>query len=67
MYQQAIRRFSHFNVIQLSDPAPLPDLLVMALKDVDIDPEDNEDHAAREKIAEVNDLPNSIFLPNCLV
>lgn len=61
MYQQVIRRFSHFNVIQLSDPAPLPDLLLMALKEVDVDPGDDETRETREKIAEVKDYPDSIF------
>ncbi|CAA6667797.1 unnamed protein product [Spirodela intermedia] len=54
MYQQVIRRFSHFNVIQLSDPAPLPDLLRMALKEVDVDPGDDENRETMEKIAEMN-------------
>ncbi|XP_020531791.1 DNA mismatch repair protein MLH1 isoform X1 [Amborella trichopoda] len=33
MYQHALRRFSHFNAIQLSNPAPLYELLMMALEE----------------------------------
>ena len=33
MYQQALCRFGNFNAIQLSEPAPLRELLTMALKD----------------------------------
>ncbi|VAH69608.1 unnamed protein product [Triticum turgidum subsp. durum] len=33
MYQQALCRFGNFNAIQLSEPAPLLELLTMALKD----------------------------------
>ena len=33
MYQQALCRFGNFNAIQLSEPAPLRELLMMALKD----------------------------------
>ncbi|KAJ6291607.1 hypothetical protein OIU76_023647 [Salix suchowensis] len=54
MYQQALRRFAHFNVIQLSDPAPLRVLIMLALKEEDLDPESNENEDLREKIAEMN-------------
>ncbi|MQL71166.1 hypothetical protein Taro_003440 [Colocasia esculenta] len=54
MYQQVIRRFAHFNAIQLSDPAPLPDLLLMALKEMDVDTQGDENDDPREKIAEMN-------------
>lgn len=55
MYQQVLRRFAHFSAIQLSDPAPLPELIMLALKedDLDPDPEDNGDDDLKEKIAEV--------------
>lgn len=54
MYQQAIRRFSHFNAIQLSEPAPLQELLMMALKEEDLESMDHENDDLKQKIAEVN-------------
>ncbi|KAL5776365.1 hypothetical protein ACOSP7_009291 [Xanthoceras sorbifolium] len=54
MYQQALRRFAHFNAIQLSDPAPLSDLIILALKEEDMDPESCENDDLKEKIAEMN-------------
>lgn len=53
MYQQVLRRFAHFNAIQLSDPAPLPELIMLALKEEDLDPESNENDGLKAKIAEV--------------
>lgn len=53
MYQQALRRFSHFNAIQLSDPAPLSELILLALKEEDLDTESSENDDLKEKIAEV--------------
>ncbi|GAB4861470.1 DNA mismatch repair protein [Ancistrocladus abbreviatus] len=54
MYQQVLRRFTHFNAIQLSEPAPLPQLITMALKEEGLDPECNENDDLKEKIAEMN-------------
>ncbi|XP_073139712.1 DNA mismatch repair protein MLH1 isoform X2 [Henckelia pumila] len=54
IYQQVLRRFAHFTAIQLSDPAPLPELIMLALKEEDLDPEGNEDAELKEKIAEMN-------------
>ncbi|KAL2467588.1 DNA mismatch repair protein MLH1 [Forsythia ovata] len=54
MYQQVLRRFAHFNAIQLSDPAPLQELIILALKEEDLDPEGNENVDLKEKIAEMN-------------
>ncbi|KAJ0233220.1 DNA mismatch repair protein MLH1 [Hirschfeldia incana] len=51
MYQQTLRRFAHFNAIQLSDPAPLSELILLALQEEDLDPE--KDHL-KERIAEMN-------------
>ncbi|KAK0576276.1 hypothetical protein LWI29_014840 [Acer saccharum] len=54
MYQQALRRFAHFNAIQLSDPSPLSELIILALKEEDLDPESSENDDLKEKIAEMN-------------
>ncbi|XP_073285917.1 DNA mismatch repair protein MLH1 isoform X2 [Primulina huaijiensis] len=54
IYQQVLRRFAHFTAIQLSDPAPLSELIMLALKEEDLDPEGNEDAELKEKIAEMN-------------
>ncbi|CAH2070826.1 unnamed protein product [Thlaspi arvense] len=54
MYQQTLRRFAHFNAIQLSDPAPLSELILLALKEEDLDPEDGEKDHMKERIAEMN-------------
>lgn len=53
MYQLVLRRFAHFNAIQLSDPAPLPELIMLALKEEDLDLENSENDDLKEKIAEV--------------
>ncbi|XP_075109414.1 DNA mismatch repair protein MLH1 [Nicotiana tabacum] len=55
MYQQVLRRFAHFNAIQLSEPASLPELIMLALKEEEgIDPQGNESNELRGKIAEMN-------------
>ncbi|KAI4331770.1 hypothetical protein L6164_016727 [Bauhinia variegata] len=54
MYQQALSRFAHFNAIQLSDPAPLKDLIILALKEEDLDSECNDNDDLKQKIAEMN-------------
>nr|CAD1824525.1 unnamed protein product [Ananas comosus var. bracteatus] len=54
MYQQVIRRFAHFNAIQLSEPAPLQDLLMMALKEEDLESPADENDDLKQKIAELN-------------
>ncbi|XP_004499581.1 DNA mismatch repair protein MLH1 [Cicer arietinum] len=54
MYQQVLSRFGHFNAIQLSDPAPTKDLIILALKEEDLDSECNDDGTFKEKIAEMN-------------
>ena len=56
MYQQVLRRFAHFNGIQLSDPASLRLLIMLALKEEDLDLESNENEDLREKIAEVTSI-----------
>nr|XP_015649877.1 DNA mismatch repair protein MLH1 isoform X2 [Oryza sativa Japonica Group] len=52
MYQQALCRFGNFNAIQLSEPAPLQELLVMALKDDELMSDEKDDE--KLEIAEVN-------------
>ncbi|XP_061337370.1 DNA mismatch repair protein MLH1 isoform X2 [Gastrolobium bilobum] len=54
MYQQVLSRFAHFNAIQLSDPVPLKDLIILALKEDDLDSECNDDDDLKDKIAEMN-------------
>lgn len=53
MYQQVLSRFRNFNAIQLSDPVPLKDLIVLALEEEDLDSKCNDDDKFNEKIAEV--------------
>lgn len=53
MYQQVLRRFAHFNAIQISEPAPVKELIVLALKEGNLDPECSENVELNEKIAEV--------------
>lgn len=62
MYQQTLRRFAHFNAIQLSDPAPLSELILLALKEEDLDPETDKNDDLKERIAEVNSAFCIIFL-----
>nr|XP_012464413.1 unnamed protein product [Gossypium raimondii] len=54
MYQQVLCRFAHFNAIQLSEPAPLQELIMLALKEEDLDLESNENDELKKKIAEMN-------------
>ncbi|XP_051123536.1 DNA mismatch repair protein MLH1 isoform X2 [Andrographis paniculata] len=54
MYQQVLRRFAHFSAIQLSDPVALQELIKLALKEEDPNPEDNENDDLKEKISEMN-------------
>ena len=60
MYQQALCRFGNFNAIQLSEPAPLLELLTMALK-VDESMSDVNEKVKLE-IAEVSYFLNSSSL-----
>lgn len=54
MYQQVLRRFAHFNAIQLSDPAPLPELILLALKEEELDADGDGNDDLKKKIAEMN-------------
>jgi len=56
MYQQVLSRFGHFNAIQLNDPVPLKDLIILALKEEDVDSTCSDDDVLKEKIAEVISL-----------
>lgn len=62
MYQQTLRRFAHFNAIQLSDPAPLSELILLALKEEDLDPETDKNDDLKERIAEVTSAFCIVFL-----
>ena len=62
MYQQVLRRFAHFNAIQLSDPAPVQELIILALQEEDLDSECPGDDDLKQKIAEVISLPLYWFL-----
>ncbi|CAL0301776.1 unnamed protein product [Lupinus luteus] len=53
MYQQFLSRFAHHNAICTSDPLPLKDLILLALKEDDIDLEVNDDDNLNEKTAEM--------------
>lgn len=53
MYQQVLRRFAHFNGIQLSDPTPLHELITLALREEDLDLDGDENDDLKYKIAEV--------------
>uniref|UniRef100_A0A804U9H8 Glyceraldehyde 3-phosphate dehydrogenase NAD(P) binding domain-containing protein n=1 Tax=Zea mays TaxID=4577 RepID=A0A804U9H8_MAIZE len=52
MYQQALCCFGNFNAIQLSEPAPLQELLLMALKDYESIGDENDEE--KLEIAEAN-------------
>ncbi|XP_042031318.1 DNA mismatch repair protein MLH1-like isoform X3 [Salvia splendens] len=54
MYQQVLRRFAQFSAIQLSVPAPLWELVMLALKEDELEPEGIEHENLKEKIAEMN-------------
>ncbi|XP_024963412.1 DNA mismatch repair protein MLH1 isoform X2 [Cynara cardunculus var. scolymus] len=54
MYQLVLQRFGYFNAIELSDPAPLRELITLALREEDMDPEGSENDDLKEKIAEMN-------------
>ncbi|KAM7507577.1 hypothetical protein LguiA_018030 [Lonicera macranthoides] len=51
---QVLQRFAHFNAIQLSDPAPLPELIMLALREEDLDAQGNENDDLKARIAEMN-------------
>jgi len=53
MYQQVLSRFGHFNAIQLNEQVPLKDLIILALKEEDVDSNSNDDDTLKDKIAEV--------------
>lgn len=53
MYQQVLCRFAHFSAIQLSNPAPLYELISLALREEDVNSESNENDDFNKKVAEV--------------
>ncbi|CAL0324518.1 unnamed protein product [Lupinus luteus] len=54
IYQQVLSRFARLNAISISDPLPLKDLIILALKEEDLDSECNDVDHLQEKIAEMN-------------
>ncbi|KAM6592968.1 hypothetical protein CsatA_000671 [Cannabis sativa] len=54
MYQQVLRRFAHFNAIELSNPASLKELSMLALKEENLNPECAVNDDLNEKIAEMS-------------
>ncbi|KAI3726580.1 hypothetical protein L1987_66378 [Smallanthus sonchifolius] len=54
MYQLVLQRFGYFNAIQLSDLVPLQELIMLALREEDPDPEGTENDDLKGKIAEMN-------------
>ncbi|KAK1433376.1 hypothetical protein QVD17_10286 [Tagetes erecta] len=54
MYQLVLQRFGYFNAIQLSDPASLQELIMLALREEDPDSEATENDDLKGKIAEMN-------------
>ena len=54
MYQLVLQRFGYFNAIQLSEPAPLQELIMLALTEEDPDSEGIENDDLKVKIAQVS-------------
>ncbi|KAI3489915.1 hypothetical protein L1887_45946 [Cichorium endivia] len=54
MYQLVLQRFGYFNAIQLSDPAPLQQLIMLALTEEDPDPQGPQNDDLKAKIAQMN-------------
>ncbi|KAL4559900.1 hypothetical protein LXL04_032046 [Taraxacum kok-saghyz] len=55
MYQLVLQRFGYFNAIQLSEPAPLQDLIQLALtEEQDPDSEGIQNDELKQKIAQMN-------------
>ncbi|CAL1373770.1 unnamed protein product [Linum trigynum] len=54
MYQQVLRRFAHFNAIQLSEPAPVSDLIMLALQEEDLNSESTDGDELKQNIAKLN-------------
>jgi len=54
MYQQAVRRFAHFNAIQLSNPASVFELLMIALDEEEQAGLWQENDGPKDEIAKLN-------------
>eukprot|EP00249_Psilotum_nudum_P013294 c24267_g1_i1 orf=344-2536(-) len=54
MYQQVIRRFAHFNAMRLTNPAPIYDLIVMALDEEERLGRWHESDGSKDGIAKLN-------------
>jgi hypothetical protein len=53
VYQQVLRRFAHFNSVTLSNPAPLFDLLLLALDEEERTGRWHESDGPKDQIAQV--------------
>lgn len=53
MYQQVIRRFGHFTAARLSNPAPLVDLIKLALDEEEHDGRWDASDGPKDQIAKV--------------
>lgn len=56
IYQQVLRRFAHFNVMRLSTPAPLMELLLLALDEEERMGRWSESDGPKDQIAQVFSL-----------
>jgi len=54
VYQQVLRRFAHFNSVTLSNPAPLFDLLLLALDEEERTGRWHESDGPKDQIAQLN-------------
>lgn len=54
IYQQVLRRFAHFNVMRLSTPAPLMELLLLALDEEERMGRWSESDGPKDQIAQLN-------------
>ena len=53
LYQQAIRRFSHFNAMRLTNPAPIQELMLLALDEEECLGNWTENDGPKDEIAKV--------------
>ncbi|KAG0627658.1 hypothetical protein M758_2G218500 [Ceratodon purpureus] len=66
VYQQVLRRFAHFNVMRLSTPAPLMELLMLALDEEERMGRWSECDGPKDQIAQVMAVVSPLCHSNCL-